>query len=448
MKRTVGRILHRAAEWLEDFSESGGPQTVPADPAPARVPFEGSQSARRLDPTDGEGFNRRLQEFRARHRSAITALMTGSVQILGLSELQKRYGNRWEEIRHTAYRVAEGAIEHRIGPLDLYLVVNSEHYVILFGNASREEAERKARLIAGDILTKLCGNQLWGASISVRGFAVPVEQGLSPDDIVDFDDLVANIRTAELTAEERADAAFAALRGELSLAWRPTLNARKALVSAYAPILLKQAADGTLVPAEQMPPPDIGDRFHVMLDLEMVARLDAYFRAAPARARTIVLPTIHWDTLAIRANREAFLAAFRGLPPESRRRLMPEVVGLPSGTPQSRLREVIQPVWPMTLGLVARLGLMPGSLEALTGAGLVGVSASAGRLTSVDPGTRAQLDAFAAWAREGDFRPVLTDCQSVSVAQAAAKAGFEYLSGDAVLRPTADPDRVVYTPGA
>lgn len=446
MKHVVGRMLNWAAEWLEDFGGTSEAPTPGAAGGVAPRAYHGTLSARRLDPADGDGFSRRLQEFRDRHRSAIKALMTGSVQILGMAELQKRYGNRWEEVRHTAHRVAEAVIEHRIGPMDLYLVVNSEHYVILFGNASREDAERRARLIAGDILSKLCGNHLWGASISVRGFAVPVKSGLAPEDIIDFDHLVASIRTAEASVEERAEAAFARFRGTLATGWRPTLNTRKALVSAYAPILLATDADGALRAARETPPPEVGDRLDVMLDTETLARLAAYFAAAPPRARTVIVPTIHWDTLAIRANREAFVAAFRALPPASRRRLMPEVVGLPAGTPQSRLREVIQPVWPMTLGFAVRRGLEPGDAAALTGAGLVAVSASAAGMMSADDGVRRRLEGFASWARAAKLRPMLVDCASLPVAQAAAKVGFEYVSGDAVLRPTGDPDRVVYMP--
>jgi hypothetical protein len=446
MRQGIGQLLKRAAEWLEDFSEPGTGTPAGAG-AGAGTRYARSDSAKRLDPTDDEGFNRRLQEFRARHRTAIKALMTGTVQILGLTELQRRYGPRWDDMRHMALRLAETSIENRLGPLDLYLVVNEEHFVILFGNASREEAERRARLIASDILTKLCGNHAWGASITVRGFAVKVDKSLTPEDIADFDHLVGCIREAEEAGIAAEDRFFRDFAETVGIAWRPTLNAAKKLVSAYGLGLTSVDGEGRRVPAISARPPDVSERFLVTLDTLALERLADYFTTeAGTAARSLLLVPVHWETLSVRAHREAYVAAFRAFPPATRRRLIPEIVDLPAGTPQSRLREVVQPVWPMTMGLACRTGLTPRDALDLTGAGLVILSADGSQLTDADAATRKRLAIYSSWAREAGFRPMLSNVGSVAVAHAAVKAGFEYVNGDAFLGATSDPNQVYAMP--
>jgi hypothetical protein len=444
MRQGIGQLLKRAAEWLEDFGEPSASAPGVSD---TRAVYARSDSAKRLDPTDNEGFNRRLQEFRARHRTAIKALMTGTVQILGLTELQRRYGPRWDDMRHMALRLAEASIENRLGPLDLYLVVNEEHFVILFGNATREEAERRARLIAGDILTKLCGNQPWGASITVRGFAVKVDKALTPDDIADFDHLVGCIREAEEAEIAEEDRIFRGLVETVGVTWRPTLNAAKKLVSAYGLGLTSVGAEGNRIPALAARPPDSSERFLVKLDMLALERLADYLASDAGRAaRSLLLVPVRWETLSVRAHRDAYVEAFRRLPPASRRRLIPELIDLPAGTPQSRLREVVQPVWPMTMGLACRTGLTPRDALDLTGAGLVILSADGSELNVADAATRKRLSIYSSWAREAGFRPMLSNVGSVAVAHAAVKAGFEYVNGDAFLTTTPDPNQVYAMP--
>ena len=427
MSGRISEMLRRAADFF-DRTETVRERIVPASE------FLQSHHERRLDPRDEAGFNRRLVEFRERNARAVDALMTGSVQILGLGELHKRFGARWEEMKFKAYRVAEAAIENRLSKLDLYVVVNEEYYVILFANLSKEEAERRARLIAADIGHRLCGTVPWGASVTVRGVALKVDPQHPLEEIQTLDDLIACMGVAEAEADAKEQAEFEALRGELKLRYRPTLNAAKRLVSAYEAVPERRYADGTWEALEVPADPGTG-RFEYEVDMLVLAEIGRHLRRIDAPAeRSIVWLPLHWETLAIRTRRDRYTEQFRLLPPQSRRRIMPYLVDLSPDTPQSRLREVVHPVWPLSLGFMARVPLAVGDGRKLSGAGLAGLVVDGSGFTEVDGELRHRLGEFATWARTLYLRPAITEVRTLAVANAATKAGFEYINGPAFLR--------------
>ncbi|WP_439813686.1 hypothetical protein [Zavarzinia sp. CC-PAN008] len=431
------RLFRKAADLFDDGGTPGAVRVRASD-------YMVSDSAQRLDPRDQEGFNRRLVEFRERHARAVNALMAGSVQMLGLGDLARRFGKDWEDMKFKAHRIAEAAIEHRIGPTDLYVVVNEEYYVILFADLPKDEAERRARLIASEITSKLCGTVPWGGSVSVRGIALKVDPAaIQEGEPLTLNTLIRSLQSAEMDEEEAERKHFEALRSEIVAQYWPTLNARKRIVSAYEMTLAHRGGLPLVPPANG----SITGRFQAELDMMALDIAARQLRSKEGvRARSILMVPLHWETLAVRVFRERYVAAARLLPKEAKRRLVPQILDLAPGTPQSRLREVVQTVWPFTLGFMCRHALEPGDGTTLVGSGLLSLSVDAEGMES-SAALRGDLAEFVAWSGDLGFRSMLSGVADVRLASAATKAGIEYLNGPAFLRATDNPSHVFVMSG-
>jgi hypothetical protein len=231
--------------------------------------------------------------------------------------------------------------------------------------------------------------------------------------------------------------------GRLEPLFRPTIHFRKGLVSAYhlAPLLREPTGGwpGGVVVPEQLQrrvrrrDGQLGDP---------AGRGRAGRPRPPGRRRAPMIVPVHYETLAAMRLREPFLVLCRALPAVSGRELVLEVLDMPPGLPQSRVRELMAYVKPFCLALVARLPHDAIFAEHLLSTGIRGLSLDLGELDPEGPATREILHMLVDAARAQRMRSLAVSATAVRSCHLAVKAGVDQLNGDAFMPPVRQPGRV------
>lgn len=433
--QSLARFFARVAAYFAD--EARGRQ----DEAP---PGEGNGNGnggngRRRPPSrrlaTRESFESRLHDFRERRGDAARSLVTGNVQLLGLSEVRAFFGADWSAIRDTAYRIAEHCIENHTTADDLYVRVREENYIILFGRLSREEAERTGREIAADISRALVGGMPGGAKVTVRTITLEVE---TEKPVSGLDDLLARIGAAEARQESLERRRFESVSTDYPYGFLPTVSLTRGMVSIYQFMPLAERGQR----AAPAPADDGLGRFACDLDRYVLTLARDTLERSPAGRRGVLLVPLHYETLSYRMFCNSYVETCRTLPPSSRRRLMFHLRGVPAGLPAARLLEVATTVAPFALGHVVQVGLRERSLDRFIGRPFLAVSIDAGGWGAPTHDRIVAMREFARAARKVRVRTLLARAQTVLVAAAAVKSGFDYVNGEAVVRLVDDPGRV------
>lgn len=82
-------------------------------------------------------------------------ITTGKLQFLGLGKVKKRLGKTWEGLKPIVFNTVEEAISKYLLPKDIFIRYKDDTYVIIFAEASPEEAQIKATLIAEEVRRQL-----------------------------------------------------------------------------------------------------------------------------------------------------------------------------------------------------------------------------------------------------------------------------------------------------
>jgi hypothetical protein len=431
---TLSRMLMRAARYLGDGEKVG----------PDGQPLEGG-AAGDEEPSphhiEHEQFAQRFADFERRNKMAVDALITGSVQMIGLDEIRQRYGDHWPQIREAARRIARQCITRRLEDTDLYVEVRDEMYIILFGRLGRVAAEQKARQIAADITRRVCGEVPGGPAVWVRGIAVEMDRpARGIDTVAALEDA---FHAARKRAETRAKETVDLIGRQVEFRYRPTMNLRKRLISIYECVQMRATPEGAgAQPTEAMEDAS-GGLLHAHLDrmtLRHIAKSLA--QAGQPGHRAMLMCPVRYETLAAREYRTIYAEAIRELPETATTHLLFHVVDVPDGVPQSRLRDVLAFVAPTAVGLVCRQPLDRPDLDWLDGTGLLGVSTHAPGQDHSSLQMLDEMSEFVRGARHAHLRTLFSGAGGVSIAGAAVKAGFDFLSGDAVVRLVREPGRV------
>jgi hypothetical protein len=235
--------------------------------------------------------------------------------------------------------------------------------------------------------------------------------------------------------------------------FRPTIHLRKGLVSAYHMAPMLAAAEGGAggpQPLASLCPTSLNGVFDAEADnwaIQQVAPLlpgrAGDGRRGPGSGGAAIIVPLHYETLAAMRFREPFLALCRQLPRGSSRRLILELLDLPPGLPQSRVRELMAYVKPFCLGMLARLPHDVIYAEHLVSCGIVGLSADLGPLDPEAPAARETLHMLAEAARAQRMRSYLVAASSVRLCHQALRAGIDQLNGDAFMPLVPQPGRAI-----
>lgn len=409
------------------------------------------RTRRGLDPQRLDGFARAIEGFLRAHRAGPDHRRRGAVHFLSFEMLRQRFGKRWPGLREKALQIVETSLDRALGKDDLYVVVDETTVLLLVTGLTRGEAEIRLALIAADITERLCGTVPWGAALSLRTMPCDLEQVLIG--VAGLRQLLERIEAAGRQADAEEMNRFQTTKPSLVTAFLPVLRVRKSMVSAYRTIVQHDDGGRRTPAGELLDGASVNGVFDAEIDrwcLERIAERLAQGRGRGHRAMVVV--PVHYETLATRRFRDEYLAACRKLPPSSARRLIVEIVDLPSGLVQARSRDLLAYVRPFARAVGVRVAAADAPLDQLDGSGALLVSLAAPRVSAPDSvaanGARdpvAVLRGFVGRASALRLRTHVFGCATPGDCHAAVRAGVDMVDGEGLLPPVQNMDRVLRT---
>jgi len=391
--------------------------------------FLQSFDRQKLDPSDQADFASKVLSFVRENRVAADALIAGNVQMLGFEALKERFGENWEGIKDKVHLLTEGVIKKYISSSDVFLLMNDEKFVVLFGKATRPEADATAKKIAKEVNAKLSGAGAGMDAVSVRPvvFEVPRDD---PAPLKNPVQLEKSVEEAQRDAERAEQARVEAAKDQMVMRFWPVANVRKRLVSCYhadlhvpADLDLGQGEDGASGTGAVEATLD-------RMVLEHAGR--ALTDAAGRKMRALLIVPVHFETLAAKGFRSAYLEVCKLLPRIAEQRMMLMVRELPDDVPQGRLHTIFTYLSPYFAGFVGDFSLSFRRADKLGGVGLVAVAVDGSAIATPTVETVKELKAFSAGNKAGKMRRYFYGATSFDAATAARRAQFDYVQGTGV----------------
>ena len=313
-----------------------------------------------------EALAERIERIRAAARSRQPAERHFSLQLFDLTRLKAGLGWRWAEQRGRAIAMIEAGLAREMTPADLHLDNGDTRYFAVRAASERREIERHAELLAADVTARLCGTIPGGAIIRV--VTLPFDPDAKLAGIATVAALLARLEALGHGGELAAAAPRATPPTDLRARFRPVLQLRKRLVSAYR--LTAQASDGQ---AGETLEGAFGEALDDWALLQAVGLLQG---PGHSREPALIVP-VHYPTLASRRSRDLYSQHCRQLPRRSSRQLIFELLDLPVELAQARTRELLGYLRPFCLALLVRMPKTTSEIGHLASSGVRGISLAA-----------------------------------------------------------------------
>ncbi len=394
-----------------------------------------------LDPRRPGELADRLERFRRVFLREIGS-RAGGLILLDLRPVRARFAGRWPERRGKVLAIVEGALAHELDEEELYLVAD-ETTVWVFVL----EGEPAALRLRGEELAALAGERLFGsasasAAVGVRVLPFDLEEGLRG--IVGLGALRERMERARGRLEAVEADAFAARASELVARYRPILSLKLAAIVAYRVFARLPLPGGGWAPPEIVCPEASTGAFAAALDRWLAERVASELGGPGLRsARALLVLPVHHATLGTPAWRRPWRARLEALGPAPLRRLGIELVDHDPRQHGTALESTLDLLAELAAVPILRLPLEaaaePGPLRTFARAGVKVVSFEA---SGLDEAARGQSERLAATARacsEAGLRSLLVRVNRVGLAEAARRAGFDYMAGDGCLPALAAP---------
>lgn len=408
---------------------------------PAAVELYPPRTRGGLDPRRPGEMAERIERLRRAYLMHPANYGATHLEILDLEPIRQRLGRRWPELLPKILFNVEGCISHRLGPEDLYLVVDEVTVWILAVGGQPGEAERLGRLIAGDVTERLLGVLPGGAAVGVRSVPFDFAEGLKGvAGLLGLRERVAEANRRLAQAEERR---FADHTDRLIALYRPILSLRQPAIVGYRVFARLTREDGTLeMPQTIAPEPSLGT-FEAALDTWLAEQVAAVLDRSPGRGGPppILIP-VHLKTLGNRGWRERWQMALAHDAIKAAGRLAIEVIDLPAEAPRELLGELAATVRSCAGPLIVRRPLAPDAVLELAGLGVYGVSVNGEGLDPGDPKTARRLRVVADACRTSGLRSLMVRVGTPALAEQARAAGLGAMSGDACLPALREPGPV------
>ncbi|NQW08487.1 MAG: hypothetical protein HQ481_01200 [Alphaproteobacteria bacterium] len=391
--------------------------------------FLQSFDRQKLDSRDPGDFASKLLSFVRQNKVAADALVAGNIQMLGMEGLREQFGNRWDSVKEKVHLLVETTIKQHISTDDVYCLINDESFIVLFGKASKEQANKTAHAIGRDVNTKLSGAGAPSDAISVKPVVIEIprdDQGAlnSPKSLENtVEEAQRQAEAAELKPVEKA-------KDVLRLRFWPVANVRKRLVSCYhAELHVPEGTDLGFDPNE----PSATGAVEAALDRMTLQHSGAALvDAASRKMRALLIVPVHFETLAARNFRNAYLEMCKLLPRIAEQRLLLLVRGLPDDVPQGRLHSLFGYVAPFVAGFVGEFSFGFSRADKLGGVKLLAFAVDGSRIEQPTINDINAMKGLMASNKKMKVRRYFHGASSVETATAARRTHFDYVQGAGV----------------
>ncbi len=399
------------------------------------------------------------------------AVLSGNIHLVGLQKIRAHVGDsEWRRISDRAQDIAQKTIQRYCGPDDVFTRYDDLSFLIIFSALTVEQAQLRCHEIADEIARRLLGEN-FVAEASEVSTGVFETDGSLLFNVVNKKDLIQRL-TAEnpfagpgaptnreapadatpadtLAEEELPGFSFAQYDKATALAtirimYRPMWNLRHKAIANYF-----VTASGENIFKKRITDSALREEYSRILS---PAEFDIFVARSALRDlsngiaqgnRVLLCWPIHFETLASRANREAYINLCRDIPDPIRQLLIFELDGLPDGAPQSRLIDMRSALAPFCRNMIVRLTHDFRNFGQMAGIGLGGVGFSLSGHTASDEARIQMMNDFVERAAQVGLRCYVHGLSNRAQVLSAIAAGFEWVDGEGVYRPSDLPGRMI-----
>jgi PAS domain S-box-containing protein len=358
----------------------------------------------------------------------LSVRVAGKIKLIGLEEVKASLGSRWPAVATRAMQTAEHIVKRRCGPRDSWSRTDDSGFVILFGDATEEEAALRAATIARDIRIRLIGEgqQQSTACVSAitRTVDLPDQPGRSPDMLAAAIDQRLNAHLVEIEGHARDTLRLAVENAACKLNHVRCRN-KFEIVGDFAtlPPALEQSVQSALLalPSSDRETFDY-DRFVLVAAAAKLIEKIAVSSSLP------VLVPVDFEIFMNRRRTERYIAACQALDGRLQQILVPVLSNLPHGVPTTRVHDCVMRLRPFCRMVAFKAdGLQLPPVESSSLGGSI-VTLEEGDLDQWSPDDLARLESLILGLHAQRARVLVRSVSSLANAKRLLQLGVDLIS--------------------
>lgn len=386
------------------------------------------------------------------------AAMVGKVHVLSLRAIRERMGERWPALRDRVAATAEAVLAAHLGHDSLRRQIAEDVFVLALPGVDKAEGQAHCVLLVDAIQKRLLGDAIALQEITISTY-LGEHDG---DPILETRDgaviLAKAARAATADAATRSPAESVPTPSDalgapeprslvpepITFAYVPMWNVRRRAVSGYHCLARHQPAASEDLQGYLILPDGENSPFVVELDLRTLKQATAALEDLKARGvRALISATVHCRTLERAAARVEFARICGALSDELRHLFILEIAGLPRDAPESRVWNAVIMAKPFCRTVVVRANLDRGFLPRAQCPGSSMLSLCLTGSTIPESMLLAQFNRFCERAERLGLQTIAHGLDSRSKIALAVGAGFNFVNGEAVSQPLANPGPMI-----
>jgi hypothetical protein len=381
-------------------------------------------------------FDRRVREVIASRPNGSTKILAGTVQLVGMNDIRHALGDGpWGAVAGKAHEITEATIRAHLSEHDAFDRRDDETYILCFADANKLDAAQKAERIVAEIKERLV-REAPQASERVRVGHEVCEVEWAEDEAGDtplIDLLAGSLRKVREEAERAAKQWRHALVHEATLVYGPLWRPKARMVPLFRCLLDDATGKIALDRLRMLSGIDALLDTTSELDCVMLSQAVQAIHALVQNNGTaaLVVP-VSFHTVNERRLRERFIGLCRDMPDAYRQFIIFELHAVPHGVPDIRLIEMIQQLKPLGKSVILEMPLDEQRVKHMAGVGLFGVALDVSPFAHGKMNFELYFTRYARNAKGANINTLVHGVSTLGIADAALKAGFDYIGGEAI----------------
>lgn len=330
--------------------------------------------------------------------SVKTHISGNLLTFIGLEEVKDAFPAEWKRNRERILGTARQILaQFTDREADIILARGDAGFVVLFARLGRQEALLRAAMIKAEIMRRFTGEEMLDA-LDVQVHAMELDSGTVMEGRLG--DLLTRIHAeAAAPVDSEADSpsqrvlrasqsaigvspeALEAMEqpfgfdlDALDFAFLPLLYVKRGVFSVFACRPVRYSATGEILAGYNVLPRDTDPGLVAALDGMTLMRVrHGLVDMAVRKRKAVVVAPVAYETMAARGPATEYLALLQKVPPDLRDYLVITLARCPTGIPEGRLAEILNPLKRASRAVFVRLESARDSLPAIRGAGAFGV---------------------------------------------------------------------------
>lgn len=227
--------------------------------------------------------------------------------------------------------------------------------------------------------------------------------------------------------------------------YRPVWQARRGVVTTYAASLRCVVGDHEIYNDSRAIEEDEITMASAMDRLVLRRTIRDLASGLQERRPTVVIVPVHYLTVSRPAISSDYIRLAHTVPEQARPFLVWEVLDAPVGAWGLQMFPILSRLKRLGRAIILRVGLEPQGLKEIATMGVHAVGLNLDHHQDLEVSLLRKIERFATLAEKAGLQSYINGVRSLSIANAAIAAGFDYLSGQTLARPVESPMGIVPT---